>query len=249
MNARSALPPVNDALRAQLAPGGILRAGVNLGNPVIVQQESGGEFVGIGPSLARELAQRLGARVAFVPYETAGKLAEAVRQSAWDVAFLAIDPERATEIDFSAAYVHIEGTYLVRSDSPLARIEDVDREGVRIAVGLKTAYDLYLSRHLKHAKVLREATSKEAIEAFLRQRLDAVAGVKQQLVAAAARLDGVRVLDGHFMVIRQAAGVPRGREAAHRFVCAFIEDAKASGFAAAALRESGVEGAAVAPPA
>jgi polar amino acid transport system substrate-binding protein len=243
------LPPPSAEVAAELAPKGVLRAGVNLGNPVIVQRDEGGEITGIAAALARELAHRLDARLDFVAFASAGKLAESVRSDAWDVGFLAIDPERAVEIAFTAPYVHIEGTYLVAEGSPLARVEDFDREGLRIAVGLKTAYDLHLSRELRRATLVREATWKEAIDAFLARRVDAVAGVRQPLAAAAARTPGLRVIDGHFMVIRQAAAVPKGRGAAHRYLSAFIEDVKASGFAKRALRDSGVEGAAIAPTA
>ena len=234
-------------VRAELAPNGVMRAGINLGNPVIVQRGAQGEFLGIGPALARELARRLDARIEFVPYETAGKLAAAV--DAWDVAFLAIAPERAADIAFTAAYVHIEGTYLVPADSPVATVEAIDQPGRRIAVGLKTAYDLFLTRHLRHAEIVRSTTSQGAIDLFVAQGLDAVGGVRQALVAAAQAHPGYRVLDGRFMVIRQAAGVRKDRTNAHAFVAAFIEEAKASGFAAQALRESGVQGATIAPAA
>ena len=233
----------------QFAPGGVLRAGINLGNPVIAQAGAdGGEPRGVGPALARELARRLGLPVTFTCYETAGKLADAVKQGAWDVGFLAIDPERAQEIDFTDAYVHIEGTYMVRADSPLARIEDVDRDGIRVAVGLKTAYDLYLSRHLKHAELVRSESSKAAIAQFLAEKLHVVAGVKQPLVAKAASTPGLRVMNGNFMVIRQAAAVPRGRTEAKDYFARFIEEMKSSGFVARALKDSGVE-ASVAPAA
>lgn len=238
---------ISEGLRKEFAPTGVLRVGINLGNPVIAHRDAaGGDPGGVGPALARELANRLGVPVAFTTYETAGKLADAVKQGAWDVGFLAIDPERAMDIDFTDAYVHIEGTYMVRADSPLRRIEDVDRPGVKIAVGLKTAYDLYLSRHVKNAELVRSESSKAAIAQFLADRLDAVAGVKQPLVAMAARTPGLRVMDGNFMVIRQAAAVPKGRAAAKDYFASFIEEAKSSGFVARALRESGVE-ATVAP--
>ncbi|HUP30606.1 MAG TPA: ABC transporter substrate-binding protein, partial [Usitatibacter sp.] len=217
----------NAALRAQFAPSGVLRAGINLGNPVIAQAGAdGGEPNGVGPALARELARRLGLPIAFTTYETAGKLAGAVKEGAWDVAFLAIDPERAQDIDFTDAYVDIEGTYMVRADSPLKRIDEVDRQGIRVAVGLKTAYDLYLSRELKHAELVRSASSKAAIVQFLEEKLDVVAGVKQPLVAKAASTPGLRVMEGNFMVIRQAAAVPRGRSAAKEYFARFIEEMK-----------------------
>lgn len=242
------LPDIDADVMSQLAPNGKLRAGMNLGNPVIVQQDPGGALRGIGAALAHELARRLGAWLEFVPFETAGKLADAVKRDAWDVAFLAVDPDRAQDIDFAPAYVHIEGTYLVPADSALQSIEDFDRPGIRIAVGSKTAYDLFLTRTIKHAELVREPSSKAAIDAFLERGLDAVAGVKQPLVAAAARMPGLRVIAGNFMVIRQAAGVPKDRPAAHDYLCAYIEDVKASGFAARALAQSGVEGATIAPP-
>lgn len=237
-----------DPLRKEFAPSGVLRAGINLGNPVIAQPDpGGGEPRGVGPALARGLAARLGLPVAFTTYETAGKLADAVTRDAWDVAFLAIDPERAKEIAFTEAYVHIEGTYMVRADSALRRVKDVDREGARVAVGLKTAYDLYLTRNLEHARLVRSASSKSALAQFVAEGLDAVAGVRQPLVAAARSLPGMRVMEDSFMVIRQAAAVPKGRPEALAYLDRFIEDAKASGFVARSLEESGVA-ATLAPP-
>jgi polar amino acid transport system substrate-binding protein len=242
-------PSMDDALRKEFAPGGTLRAGINLGNPVIAQRgDQGGEPRGVGPALARELAKRLALPVAFTTYETAGRLADAVKQGTWDVAFLAIDPERAKDIDFTDAYVEIEGTYLVRDGSPLARIADVDRPGIKVAVGLKTAYDLFLTRELRRAELVRSESSKAAIADFMAGGRDVVAGVKQPLVAHAAATPGLRVMDGNFMVIRQAAAVPRGRAAAKAYLARFIEEMKASGFVARALQESGVE-ATVAGPA
>jgi polar amino acid transport system substrate-binding protein len=236
-----------DAVRAELAPSGTLRTGINLGNPVIAQPGlDGGEPRGVGAALAREIARRLGVPVRFTTYETAGKLADAVKAGAWDLAFLAIDPERAADIDFTDAYVHIEGTYMVRSGSPLRSVDDVDRGGVRVAVGLKTAYDLFLSRHLKHAELVRSSSSKAAIAQFLDEGIDAVAGVRQPLDAVAKSGDGLTVMADSFMIIRQASGVPKGRALARAYVASFIEEAKAGGFVADVLRQSGVE-ASVAP--
>ena len=233
---------MDDELRRAYAPGGVLRAGINLGNPVIAQAGAGGgEPRGVGAALARELARRLQLPLAFTTYDTAGKLADAVKQGAWDVAFLAIDPERAQDIDFTAPYVLIEGTYMVREGSPLRGVADVDREGVRVAVGLKTAYDLYLSRHLRHATLVRSESSKAALKQFHEEALDAVAGVRQPLETAAAAGSGLRVMRESFMVIRQAAALPRGRGAARAHFEAFIEEAKAAGFVARALAESGVQ--------
>src|SRR5882672_3892055 len=181
-------PTVSPSLRSEFAPSGTLRAGVNFGNIVIAQKDAaGGEPRGVGPELARELARRLGVPIAYVTYDAAGKMADGVKQGAWDIAFLAVDPARATDIAFSAPYVQIEGTYLVRKDSALARLDDFDRKGVRIAVGRGAAYDLYLTRALKNAELVRFDTSQDAIDAFVAQRLDAAAGVKNALAAFAAR--------------------------------------------------------------
>ena len=236
------------AAAGELAPGGTLRAGINLGNPVIAQRDpAGGDPRGVGAALARELARRIGANVRFVTYETAGKLADAAKRQEWDLAFLAIDPERAADIEFSPPYVHIEGTYMVRADSPLRAIEDVDHDGVRVAVGVKSAYDLYLTRHMKHAQLLRFADTPDSIRHFLDDRLEVAAGVRQPLDSAAREHGGLRVMEGNFMVIRQASGVPKGRLAAHRYLSDFIEEAKRSGFVARALAESGVSGVTIAP--
>lgn len=241
MSSAAANSPVPAALREELAPGGVLRVGTNFGNPVIAQADpAGGDPRGIGPALARELARRLGVPVRYVAYDTAGSMADAVKQDAWDVAFLAVDPARAEDIAFSAPYVDIEGTYLVREDSPLRRVEDFDRAGLRVAVAARSAYDLFLTRHIRHAELVRLPTSHAAIEEFLAGRTDAAAGVKNPLAAAARQNPGVRVIEGAFMTIGQAAGVPKARTAAARFLHTFIEEQKANGFVARALRDSGV---------
>src|SRR5207237_255602 len=215
------------------APEGSLRAAINFGNPVLAQKDPAtGEPRGVSVDLARELGRRLGVPVRLVAYESAGNVSEAARTGAWDVAFLAIDPGRAGEIVFTAPYLVIDGTYLVPADSPLRTIEDVDREGVRVAVGRKSAYDLYLSRTLKHARIVRSETSRGAIDLFLQEKLEAAAGVKQVLLRAAKENPSMRVLDGRFMAIEQAMGMPRGRDAGARYLRDFVEEMKASGFIA-----------------
>jgi polar amino acid transport system substrate-binding protein len=239
---------VNDSLQREFAPKGVLRAGVNLGNPVIAQKDpAGGAPRGVGPDLARELAKRLGVGIEYVTYDTAGKMADGAKEGAWDVAMLAADPARANEITFSKPYVQIEGTYLVRNESPLRLIDDFDRKGVRIAVGNKTAYDLYLTRTIRNAELVRAPTSIAAIEQFKSEHLDAVAGVKNPLMAIAAKDSAYRVIPGNFMVIGQASGVPKGRDAAAHYLYDFIEEMKRSGFVADALKRSGVTDATVAP--
>ncbi|HQR54296.1 MAG TPA: nucleotide-binding domain containing protein [Burkholderiales bacterium] len=225
---------------ANLAPGGVLRIGINLGNPVIAQPgEEGGEPRGVGPALGRELARRAGLPHRFVTYETAGLMADAVKRGEWDVAFLAIDPARAADIEFTRPYVLIEGTYLVPQASSIRTPSDADRAGIRIAVGLKTAYDLYLTREIRQATLVRAPSSKAALQEFFDHGLEAAAGVRQPLEAAAKDRPGYRVLSESFMVIRQASGVPKGRAAAATYVADVIDDAKQSGFVREALRESG----------
>ena len=240
---------VAPALRAEFAPSGTLVAGINYGNPVIVQRDpAGGPPRGVGPELARELARRLGVPIRYVTYESAGKMGEGMKADGWDIAFFAVDPARAAQVDFSAPYVAIEGTYLVRGDSPATRLDHFDRKGLRIAVGNKSAYDLWLTRNAKQSELVRVVTSQDAIDAFVAGKADAAAGIRQALEATARKTPGLRVIDGAFMTIGQAASIPKGRPNASRYLNQFIEEMKATGFVARKLQESGVE-ASVAPPA
>ncbi|MFC7737179.1 ABC transporter substrate-binding protein [Roseomonas sp. GCM10028921] len=246
--ARAEAPPAEVA--RSLAPGGTLRVAINFGNPVLAQLDpaTGGPR-GVSAELATELGRHLGVPLHFVTYDSAGKVTDAGKQGAWDLCFLAIDPVRAAGILFTAPYVVIEGTYMVREASPLRSVEEVDRPGMRVAVGRGSAYDLYLTRALKSAELRRAPSSPEAVELFLREGLEAAAGVKQPLVAYAAANPGMRVIPGRFMVIEQAVGIPAGREAALPWLRAFVEEMKASGFVARALAASGQGDAEVAPPA
>jgi polar amino acid transport system substrate-binding protein len=242
------VPIVPPGARADLAPTGKLRAALNYGNPVLAQKDpASGEPRGVSVELARELGRRLGVPVELITYAAAGKVFDALKTGAWDIAFLAIDPARATGIAFTAPYVVIEGTYLVPADSPLRTIQDVDRDGVRIAVGNKSAYDLYLTRTLKRAQLVRVTTSPEAVDLFLKDKLEAAAGVKQPLVQFAKTHPNVRVMDGRFMVIEQAMGTPKGREAGMLYLREFVEEMKTSGFVARGLEKSGQVDATVAP--
>jgi polar amino acid transport system substrate-binding protein len=234
------VPTVPPGARSELAPTGKLRAAINFGNPVLAQKDqASGEPRGVSVDLARELGRRLGVPVELVTFDAAGKVFDALKTGAWDIAFLAIDPVRAAEIVFTAPYVVIEGTYLVPADSPLRTIQDVDRDGVRVAVGNKSAYDLYLTRTLKRAQLVRVPTSPEAIDVFLKDKLEAAAGVKQPLLQFAKTHPNVRVMDGRFMAIEQAMGTPKGREAGALYLREFIEEMKASGFVARGLEKSG----------
>jgi polar amino acid transport system substrate-binding protein len=233
---------------SSLAPRGTLRAAINLGNPVLAQRDgAGGALRGVSVDLARELGRRLGVPIELVPYDAAGKVFDALQADAWDVAFLAIDPKRAVGVAFTRPYVLIEGTYLVPGASPLRTIEDVDRDRVRIAVGRGSAYDLFLTRALTRAALVRAETSAAALDLFLAGHLEVAAGVRQPLVAFARAHPGLRVMDGRFMSIEQAMGTPRGREAGARYLDAFVADAIAAGLVARALAASGQRDVTIAP--
>ena len=231
------------------APTGKLRAAINLGNPILANRNAAnGEPYGVSVDLARGFAKRLGVEVELIVFDGAAKSVEAVKTEAADIGFFAVDPLRAEGINFTAPYVLIEGAYLVRNDSPLQANEEVDRAGHRVAVGKGSAYDLYLSRELKHAQIVRAPTSPAVIVEFLNQKLEVAAGVKQQLQADAARLPGLRLLPGRFMVIQQAMGLPKGRGGeATSALALYVEEMKASGFVAQALDRHGIQRAAVAP--
>lgn len=237
------------AILSALAPTGTLRATINIGNPVLAGLAEGAQKPhGVSVDIATELARRLGVTPAFVICATAAKAVEAVKAGQVDICFLAVDPARAVDIDYAAPYVVIEGAYMVRSDSPLKDNAEVDRTGIRISAGKDSAYDLFLTREIKNASIVRFGSSQEVIDSFLSQGLEVAAGVKQQLEMDARRVPGLRMLPGRFMEIRQAIGATRGRgEAAGAYLYAFIEELKASGFVAEALKRHGIEGAAVAP--
>ena len=202
---------VSPAVRTELAPSGTLRVGINYGNFLLVNPDRAS---GIAVDLGRELGRRLGVPVELVTFPTAGKLADAMKTDAWDVAFLGAEPQRANEIAFTAAYLEIPATYLVPAGSPIRRIAEVDREGVRIAVASKSAYDLYLSRGLKQAKLVRAEGIDASYELFVAQKLEVLSGLKPRLVADAEKLPGSRVLEGQFTAVQQAIGTPKNRIAA-----------------------------------
>jgi polar amino acid transport system substrate-binding protein len=241
---------LSDMVRAELAPTGSIRVGINFGNVLLAGKDpQTGDARGIAVDLARELGRRLGATVSIVAYDSAGRMADGAREGAWDVAFLGTDPGRADQISFTAAYLEIDATYLVPPGSPLRTIADVDRDGIRIAVSEKSAYDLFLSRELRRARLVRTPGVDPSTELFIRDRLEALAGLRPVLVTVADRLPGSRVLDGRFTSVQQAVGTPRGRNAAARYLRAFVEDVKASGLVAAAIERHGIRGVSVAPKA
>lgn len=243
----SPMSTVSPDVLKDLAPTGKVRAAINLGNMVLAQKDPAtGQPKGITPDLAHELGRRLGVPVELVPFDAAGKVFEAVKTGGIDVLFLAIEPVRANEIAFTGPYVIIEGVYMVPKDSKITSVAEVDRDGVRIGVSKNSAYDLYLTRTLKHATLVR---GDDGVGLFVKDKLEAAGGVKQPLVKYASTNPNVRVLDGRFMEIRQAMGTPKGRaEAGARYLTGFVEEMKASGFVADALKRSNQPDATVAPP-
>lgn len=236
------------SLRTSLAPTGKLRVGINYGNLVLAKRDAvTGELSGLAVDLARELGLRVDVPVELVGFESAGKMFDAVKAGAWDAAFLAIDPGRASEIDFTAPYIEIEGTYLIPVGAKFNAIDDVDRSGVRIGVSGKSAYDLFLSRSIKHAELVRATSPETAFDLLTSGKVDVLAGVRQHLVASARKLPGSCVFDDRFMAIQQALGVPKGRSNGIEYLREFIEDVKASGFVARAIEKAGIRGVSVAP--
>jgi len=233
-----------DAL-AELAPTSKLRAAINPGNIVLANgaAESPG---GVTPELARALAKRLGVPCALSCFDAAGKAFEALKAGKVDIVFLAIEPVRAAEIEFTAPYVIIEGCYAVLRDSPLRSPDEVDQPGIRIGVNVNSAYDLFLTRNLKHATLVR---SEDGAETFLQAKLEAAGGVKQALQQFIAANPNVRLIEPRFMEIRQAMGTAKGKRAGAAYLRGFIEEMKASGFVADALKRSGQHDATVAPAA
>jgi polar amino acid transport system substrate-binding protein len=233
----------------ELAPNGTLRAAINFGNGALAQKDpQTGEARGVSVELARELAWRLQLPLDIVPYDAAGKVTADVKSNRWDVAFFAIDPQRGEDVAYTAPYVIIEGGYAVPADSPLRNADEVDREGTRIMVSNRSAYDLYLSRNLKQAKLVRAPSPAASFELFAKDKLPVLAGVKSVLADWAKANPGYRVLDGRFMVIEQAMATQKDRERGAEYLRKFVEEQKANGLVAAALARSGQKDAVVAPP-
>ena len=239
---------VDPSLVKQFAPTGVLRASLNMGNPVLAHSRTSSEKpAGVSIDLARELARELGLQASFLQFETAAKSVEALAAGDADIGFMAIDPLRANSIEFTTAYVQIEGAYLVRQDSPLTANEQVDQPGTAIVVGAGSAYALHLARALKHATMVQVPTSETVVDAMLAGGQPVAAGVRQQLESDAKRVGGVRVLEGRFMVINQAMAMPRDRSPqAHAYLADFVERMKREGFVAQALQRHGIAGAKVA---
>jgi polar amino acid transport system substrate-binding protein len=235
---------------AELAPTGVLRAGINLSNFLLVTGTSpAGNPEGVAPDMAGEIARRLAVPVQYVPFKSPGELADRALDGVWDIGLIGAEPQRAETIAFSPAYVEIEATYLVPAGSPLTAIADVDAAGVRIAVTGRAAYGLWLDRHVKHAALVRSETLDSAYEQFVREGLEALAGLRPRLLADLARLPGACILEGGFTAVQQAIGTARRNIAGAAFLRDFVEEAKASGLVASLIERHKVRGLSVAPPA
>lgn len=243
----SASPAIPAAARAELTPTGKLRAGINFQNMLLTTRGPNGEQGGVAVEFARELAKRLGVECQILPYESAGGLAESVSTGAWEISVLGIEPARAEQITFAPALTEIESTYLVRADSPFKSVTEVDRPGVRIAVAAKSAYDLFLSRTIKQAKLVQVNGLDEAAQRFVDDNLEVLAGLKPALLEFMPSLAGSRLLDGNFYVVRHTVGTPKGKPNADAYLAELVEDVKASGLVAEWIKKSGVKGLGVAP--
>jgi polar amino acid transport system substrate-binding protein len=233
--------------KQELAPSGKLRVGLNYSNFLLVRGDGAdGAPQGIAPDLGRELGKRLGVPVEFVKFKQAGHLADGVRDGSCEVGFLGAEPQRANEIAFTRAYLEIPVTFLVPPGSGIRTIAEVDREGVRVAVSARSAYDLYLSRNLKHAKLERVEGLDASYELFVKQKLEVLAGLRPRLLSDAERLPGSRILEGQITGVQQAAGTKKGRDAGAAYLSQFIEDVKRTGFVARTIEKHQVRGVTVA---
>ncbi len=233
---------------SELAPTGTLHAGINLSNFLLVTGKTAtGDPVGVAPDMAAEIARRLGVPLKLVPFKSPGELADAAETGAWDIGLIGAEPERAQKITFSPAYVEIQATYLVPAGSPLKSITDVDAKGVRIAVMGRSAYGLWLDRHIKHAELVRTDSIDSSYQLFAKGGIDALAGLKPRLLTDVTKIAGSRLLDGQFTAVQQALGTARRNTAGAAFLRDFVEEVKASGFVAGLIKKHNVVGLSVAP--
>src|SRR5687767_11106138 len=240
------IPP---AAKAELTRTGKLRAGINFQNQFLTTLGPNGEQGGVAVEFARELAKRLDVPLEIISYKSAGALADSVPTGAWEISVLGDEPQRAKVIDFAPPLTELEATYLVPAGSPIQSVGEVDRAGVRIVSPAKSAFDLYLARTIKNAELIQIAGSKAAQDHFVKEKLDALAGLKQGLRELAPTLPGARLLDGNFCAVRHTVGTPKALTAAAAYLRDLVEDVKASGLVARWIEKSGVKGLGVAPPA
>lgn len=242
-------PAVAPLIISQLAPHGVLRAGINMSNFLLVTGRSAsGDPDGVSPSMARAIADRLGVPVQYVPFPKPGELADRAGQDVWDIGLIGAEPARAEKIAFTAAYAEIEATYLVPAGSPITSVQDVDKPGVRIAVTARSAYDLWLERNIKQATLIRSNSLDGALEQFVNEKLEALAGLRPRLLTDVKTLPGATILEGQFTAVQQAVGTAKSNTEAAKFLRDFVEEAKASGLVAKYIGQHKVNGLSVAPP-
>lgn len=241
---------VDQKIIDELAPTGVLRAGINLGNFLLVTGEaSNGDPVGVSPDMAKEIADRLGVGVQYVSYASPGPLGDDADADKWDIGNIGAEPQRAEKINFSAAYCEIEATYLVPAGSPIQSISEVDKPGNRIAVTARAAYGLWLQNNIKQAELVLTDSLDEAFEVFERDKLEVLSGLRPRLITDVESMPGARILDGQFSAVQQAVGTPKKNSAATPWLAAFVEEAKSSGLVASLIEKHNVKGLSVAPPA
>ena len=238
---------IDPEILAQLAPTGILRAGINLGNFLLVTgTAANGDPMGVSPDIAAEIARRLGVGLEFVTYPDPGLLADGAERGEWDIGNIGAEPQRAQTIAFTAAYCEIESTYLLPAGSPIQSIAEVDRPGIRIATKGRAAYGLWLENNIKSATLVRTETIDDSYEVFVTEKLDALAGLKPRLLMDAKRLPGARILEGTFSSVQQSVGTSRKNGVAATWLSMVVEDMKASGFVGRSIEKHGVSGLSVA---
>jgi polar amino acid transport system substrate-binding protein len=241
---------MTDKARTELAPTGVLRAGINLSNFLLVTGRSANaEPVGVAPDMAREIAAALGVPVTYVPFKTPGELGDQAGKNIWDIGLIGAEPQRAEKIAFSAAYVEIEATYMVPEGSPIKSIADVDKKGVRIAVSARSAYDLWLVNNIKNATLVQVSGLDAAFQKFMSDKLEVLAGLRPGLLKDVTKAPGLKILDGKFTAVQQAVGTAKANLEGARFLADFVEKAKKSGLVAELIKRHNVVGLSVAPPA
>jgi len=239
---------VSPDIVAELAPTGVLRAGINMSNFLLVTgRTDSGDPTGVSPDMAAEVARRLGVPLKLVPYKSPGELGDDAVNDVWDIGNIGAEPQRAKIINFTAAYCEIESTYLVPAGSPIQSIADVDKPGIRISVTGRSAYGLWLDNNIKHATLVRTDTLDASFDAFVKDKLEVLAGLRPRLIDDVTKLPGARILDGKFSAVQQAIGTPKKNVKAAPWLAALVEEAKRTGFVQGLIDKHNVKGLSVAP--
>jgi polar amino acid transport system substrate-binding protein len=239
---------MNDKAKAELAPTGVLRAGINLSNFLLVTgRAANGNPEGVSPDMAHAIADKLGVPVQYVPFKSPGELADQAENNVWDIGNIGAEPQRAQKIFFTAAYCEIEATYMVPAGSPIKSIAEVDKKGVRIVVAARAAYCLWLENNIKNATLVQVTGAEATLKKFVDEKFDVMAGLRPGLIKDVATLPGAKIMDGQFSAVQQAVGTPKKNSAGAEFLSAFVEDAKKSGLVARLIEKHKVKGLSVAP--